>query len=87
MQFSTLPLLALFALGAMAAPADDLSAIEARDGTIEARVNCNQILPACNGGHVVGQTNCRCKGQHERCDLWTCPGSGPNTVSFPTEET
>ena len=38
-------------------------------------------MPACNGGQVKGQTNCRCKGQKETCDLWTCPGGAPNVVS------
>ncbi|KAK1957314.1 hypothetical protein LZ32DRAFT_610562 [Colletotrichum eremochloae] len=69
MQFFAIPVLALFAAGTLALPND----LETRS-TIEARVNCNQILPACNGGHVVGQTNCRCSGQVERCDVWTCPG-------------
>jgi len=83
MQFSTLPILALFAMGALAAPAANTNvvedAVEAR--SLEPRVNCGQILPACFGGRVVGQTNCRCKGQKETCDLWTCPGGAPNTVS------
>lgn len=86
MQFSTLSLLAFFAAGAFAAPsvvapADiDADVLDAR-GALEARANCNQILPACFGGRVQGQTNCRCKGQKETCDLWTCPGGAPNVVS------
>ncbi|KAK1834595.1 hypothetical protein QBC39DRAFT_397241 [Podospora conica] len=83
MQFSTLSLVAFFAAGAFAAPSAgasvDADAIEAR-GTLEARVNCGQILPACHGGSVRGQTNCRCKGQKETCDLWTCPGGAPNVM-------
>ncbi|KZL79723.1 signal peptide-containing protein [Colletotrichum incanum] len=74
MQFFAIPILALLATGTLALPND----LDAR--AIEARVNCNQILPACNGGSVVGQTNCRCSGQVERCDLWSCPGSAPNVM-------
>ena len=52
MQFSTLPILALFAMGALAAPAANTNvvedAVEAR--SLEPRVNCGQILPACFGG-------------------------------------
>lgn len=84
MQFSTLPILALFAIGAFAAPstapAANVEDIEAR--SLDARADCSRILPACFGGKVVGQTNCRCRGQKETCDLWTCPGGAPNTVSF-----
>ncbi|KAK3680652.1 hypothetical protein B0T22DRAFT_485879 [Podospora appendiculata] len=47
---------------------------------LDVRANCRQILPACYGGHVIGQTNCRCPGQVERCDVWTCPGGSPNTM-------
>ncbi|KAK0652572.1 hypothetical protein B0T16DRAFT_454930 [Cercophora newfieldiana] len=74
MQFSTLSAIAFLAIGAMAAPAE----VESRN--IEARVNCGQILPACFGGRVVGQTNCRCSGQKETCDLWSCPGGSPNVM-------
>jgi len=76
MQFSALPILALFAMGAFAAPTE----VETRD--LEARQNCGQILPACFGGTLVTQTNCRCPGQKETCDLWTCPGNGRNVVSL-----
>ncbi|KAK2030361.1 hypothetical protein LX32DRAFT_559044 [Colletotrichum zoysiae] len=74
MQFFAIPVLALFAAGTLALPND----LEAR--AIEARVNCGQILPACNGGRVVGQTNCRCSGQVSTCDLWSCPGPSPNVM-------
>ncbi|CAI4215801.1 unnamed protein product [Parascedosporium putredinis] len=52
----------------------------AQEGNLVARADCGHILPACNGGRVVGQTNCRCSGQKETCDLWTCPGGAPNTM-------
>ncbi|PQE26735.1 signal peptide-containing protein [Rutstroemia sp. NJR-2017a BVV2] len=61
---------------------NSFEAREAEPGQLEARVNCGQILPACNGGSVVGQTNCRCQGQVERCDLWSCPGGSPNVNFF-----
>ncbi|KAH0428832.1 hypothetical protein CcaCcLH18_08819 [Colletotrichum camelliae] len=75
MQFFTIPVLAIFAAGAIAMPN---GWVETRD--LEARVDCSQILPACNGGKVVGQTNCRCSGQISACDLWTCPGGAPNAM-------
>jgi hypothetical protein len=81
MQFSTLPILALFAIGALAAPAANTNVEDVEARSLDPRANCGQILPACFGGKVVGQTNCRCKGQKETCDLWTCPGGAPNTVS------
>ncbi|KAI9049701.1 hypothetical protein LZ554_005855 [Drepanopeziza brunnea f. sp. 'monogermtubi'] len=74
MQFFTLPVFALLATAALGMPAEN----EAR--ALEARADCSRILPACNGGHVVGQTNCRCSGQKEQCDLWTCPGGKPNVM-------
>ncbi|EGO60029.1 hypothetical protein NEUTE1DRAFT_61970 [Neurospora tetrasperma FGSC 2508] len=77
--FTTIQALALLATGALAMP-NNIEAADLAARTLEARVNCNQILPACNGGHVVGQTNCRCKGQKETCDLWTCPGGSPNVM-------
>lgn len=78
MQFlNAIQLLSLFAAGTLATPAD----FESRN--LEARVDCSRILPACNGGHVTGQTDCRCKGQRGRCDVWQCPGSGPNVVRRP----
>ena len=80
MQFFV-PFFALLATSALAMP----NTFETRDveaGQLEARANCGQILPACNGGNVVGQTNCRCKGQKETCDLWHCPGDAPNVVSL-----
>ncbi|KAF4877686.1 hypothetical protein CGCSCA1_v003284 [Colletotrichum siamense] len=75
MQFFTIPVLAIFAASAIAMPN---GWVETRD--LEARVDCGQILPACNGGKVVGQTNCRCSGQISACDLWTCPGGAPNAM-------
>ncbi|KAJ0103945.1 signal peptide-containing protein [Diaporthe amygdali] len=75
MQFFTIPVLALFAAGTLAMP-NNLESSH----SLEARVDCGQILPACNGGSVVGQTNCRCSGQAETCDLWSCPGSSPNVM-------
>ncbi|KAK5659050.1 hypothetical protein OQA88_1137 [Cercophora sp. LCS_1] len=75
MQFSTLPVLALFAIGALAMPSN-VEVIK----SLEARADCGFILPACNGGRVVGQTNCRCPGQKATCDLWSCPGGAPNVM-------
>jgi len=74
MQFRTLPFIALFVAGALASPT------EYATHDLEARADCSRILPACNGGHVTGQTNCRCRGQKETCDVWQCPGNGANTV-------
>ncbi|KAL5356611.1 hypothetical protein BJX96DRAFT_143084 [Aspergillus floccosus] len=69
MRLFTVSILALLATGALAMP-----------DMLEARADCKQIHPACNGGRVVGQTNCRCPGQKERCDLWSCPGGSPNVM-------
>ncbi len=77
MQFFTLPALALLATTVLAMPND----LDTR-AALEARIDCSRIVPACNGGHIAGQTNCRCKGQKETCDLWTCPGGSPNVVSL-----
>ena len=74
MQFFSIPVLAILATGALGMPT------EPEAHTLEARADCSTILPACNGGSVVGQTNCRCPGQAETCDLWSCPGGPPNTV-------
>lgn len=71
MKFIAIEFFALLASIAMAAPSP-----------LERRQNCGQIEPACFGGSVVGQTNCRCPGQVETCDLWTCPGGLPNVVSL-----
>ncbi|KAK7911772.1 hypothetical protein PG985_014253 [Apiospora marii] len=74
MQFTTVSVIAFLAAGALAMPNQP-----AGEQAIKAR--CEANLPACNGGHVVGQTNCRCQGQVETCDLWSCPGGGnPNTA-------
>jgi hypothetical protein len=81
MKFLAIPVFALLATGVFAMP-NNFEAREPEANELEARANCGQILPACNGGHVVGQTNCRCKGQKETCDLWTCPGEAPNVVSL-----
>lgn len=76
MQFSSLHVLAIFAVGTFAMPNN----FETRD-LLENRGGCKADKPACNGGHVAGKTNCRCKGQVEPCDLWTCPSSnGVNAV-------
>ncbi|KAF7531579.1 hypothetical protein G7054_g8740 [Neopestalotiopsis clavispora] len=74
MKFFAIPTIALLATSALAAPTDGAS------HNIEARDQCDTILPACFGGSVVGQTNCRCPGQKETCDLWSCPGTGANTA-------
>ncbi|KEZ46401.1 hypothetical protein SAPIO_CDS0719 [Scedosporium apiospermum] len=79
MQFTIVQTIALFCVGAIAMPGNaQVGGLEARN--IEVRADCSHILPACNGGKIVGQTNCRCKGQKETCDLWTCPGPAPNTM-------
>lgn len=74
MQFSTIPVLAFLATGVLALPSNPEA------GVVQARADCSRILPACAGGRVAGQTNCRCSGQQGTCDLWTCPGTGANTV-------
>ncbi|KAM3072611.1 hypothetical protein ACMFMF_006951 [Clarireedia jacksonii] len=81
MQFLSIPIIALLATSVIAMP-NTFEARDAEAGQLEARANCGQILPACNGGSVVGQTNCRCNGQKETCDLWHCPGGAPNVNSF-----
>ncbi|KAK7959314.1 uncharacterized protein PG986_004168 [Apiospora aurea] len=73
MQFFTISAIAFPAAGAAAMPN-----AAAGEHTLQAR--CAAIFPACNGGHVVGQTSCRCEGQKEKCDVWSCPGDGENTV-------
>ncbi|KAL2062985.1 hypothetical protein VTL71DRAFT_6057 [Oculimacula yallundae] len=72
--FTTIQVLALLTTGVLAMPSTN----EARDSVLEAR--CVANLPACNGGHIVGQTFCRCDGQKETCDLWTCPGGNNNVM-------
>ncbi|CAD6448845.1 1fb9f75a-592e-4197-aa15-89d85e07b508 [Sclerotinia trifoliorum] len=74
MQFFTLPIITLLFTSVLAVPTD----LESRD--LESRANCYKILPACQGGSVSGQTDCRCKGQVGACDVMVCPGSGSNTV-------
>ncbi|XMA10056.1 hypothetical protein WAI453_002847 [Rhynchosporium graminicola] len=74
--FTTIQLFALLATGVLAMP----GTTEARDSVLEQRADCSRILPACNGGKIAGQTNCRCRGQKETCDLWTCPGGAPNVM-------
>ncbi|KAK0117699.1 hypothetical protein ONS95_012028 [Cadophora gregata] len=73
---TTIEVFALLAAGVLAMP----NALESRDLVIEARADCTRILPACNGGSIKGQTDCRCPGQKETCDLWLCPGGGPNVM-------
>lgn len=68
MQFFTISSLAFLAAGALAMPADP------KTNPLEARADCGQILPACNGGSISGQTDCRCPGQIASCDVWNCPG-------------
>ncbi|EGP87048.1 unnamed protein product [Zymoseptoria tritici ST99CH_1A5] len=76
MNFFTTTLIALFAAGALAAPAE-----------LEARADCGVILPACNGGNIVGKTDCRCNGQVAPCDLWQCPGTTNNVMACGQEGT
>ncbi|KAI7777648.1 hypothetical protein LA080_003209 [Diaporthe eres] len=73
MQFFTIPVIALLATGSLAMP-NKLEARDSESHSLEARVDCGQILPACNGGSISGQTNCRCDGQISSCDVWNCPG-------------
>jgi len=77
MQFLNFSFLAVFVAGVLATPAE----YDTRD--LETRADCSRILPACNGGKISGQTNCRCRGQKETCDVWNCPGGAPNVVSVP----
>ena len=63
MHFSAIATLATFVVGILASPA-----------RLEARADCNNILPACFGGSVVGQIDCPCEGQVPACDMWSCPG-------------
>lgn len=78
MQFFSIQVLALLATAVVAMPSSpEARALE----QLEQRADCGQVLPACNGGTVSGQTDCRCKGQNAPCDLWTCPGGAPNVVS------
>ncbi|RYP52239.1 hypothetical protein DL768_002558 [Monosporascus sp. mg162] len=79
MQFTIVQAIALFVAGAIAMPSN-MEAGDLNADNIEARVKCRQRLPACAGGHIVGQTNCRCRYQREICDLWTCPGPSPNVM-------
>jgi hypothetical protein len=81
MQFLSIPVFALLATSVLAMP-NSFEARDAEAGQLEARADCKNILPACNGGHISGQTNCRCPGQVEKCDVWTCPGGAPNVVSL-----
>ncbi|KAH7411498.1 hypothetical protein BKA64DRAFT_742035 [Cadophora sp. MPI-SDFR-AT-0126] len=71
MQFSALTFLAFVVTGVIAAPTAD---------EIFGRANCNDIIPACNGGSISGQTDCRCSGQDAPCDVWHCPGPAPNVA-------
>lgn len=80
MKFIAIPVFALLATGALAMPSNPEAPELATRAELEARANCKNILPACNGGKISGKTNCRCKGQKETCDLWTCPGGAPNVV-------
>ncbi|PLW39467.1 hypothetical protein PCASD_07994 [Puccinia coronata f. sp. avenae] len=50
-------------------------------------VNCNNIVPACNGGSISGKTSCPCRGQTGPCDLWTCPGNNAKAMACGQLET
>jgi hypothetical protein len=65
MHYTTVFSVAFFVAGIFASPTAD---------KLFRRADCSQILPACFGGTIVGQTNCRCDGQIPTCDVWTCPG-------------
>ncbi|PLW53946.1 hypothetical protein PCANC_03750 [Puccinia coronata f. sp. avenae] len=67
MQITAVSILAILATLSAAIASD------AHHG-LHARADCGNIVPACNGGSIHGQTDCRCRGQQERCDLWSCPG-------------
>ncbi|KAK8054717.1 hypothetical protein PG994_009784 [Apiospora phragmitis] len=73
MQFFTISAITFLAAGVLAMP-------NAASGEHTLQARCSANLPACNGGHITGQTNCRCEGQKETCDVWSCPGGGSNTV-------
>lgn len=81
MQFFTIPVIAILAAGTLAMPSK-LEARNSESNSLEARADCGQILPACNGGSISGQTNCRCDGQIGACDVWNCPGD--MVVSHPS---
>ncbi|OAV97261.1 hypothetical protein PTTG_07625 [Puccinia triticina 1-1 BBBD Race 1] len=75
MKITTLSIFAMLNAFSAATPAADfLQHLDRR------AVNCGSIVPACFGGTIVGQTDCRCKGQVERCDLWTCPDASTKTM-------
>ncbi|QSZ33206.1 hypothetical protein DSL72_002792 [Monilinia vaccinii-corymbosi] len=80
MKFLAIPVFTLLATGVLAIPSNPEAPELDTRAELEARANCKNILPACNGGHVTGHTNCRCKGQKETCDLWSCPGGAPNVM-------
>lgn len=73
MQFFTFPIVAVLAAGSLAMP-NSLESRNSESHSLEAPVDCGQILPACNGGSISGQTDCRCSGQIASCDVWNCPG-------------
>ncbi|KAK7993974.1 actin cytoskeleton-regulatory complex protein END3 [Apiospora arundinis] len=75
MQFFTITTLAFLVAGAIAMPTEG-----ATENHLEARKGCKADHPACQGGRVTGQTNCRCGGQVGPCDVMQCPGDGKNTV-------
>ncbi|ESZ97423.1 hypothetical protein SBOR_2201 [Sclerotinia borealis F-4128] len=84
MQFFTIPVFAIFAIGALAMPSN-LGAPELETPALKARDTCDTVLPACFGGSIVGaKTTCRCDGQKAKgdCDVWVCPGSSTSVVSF-----
>ncbi|EJT71289.1 hypothetical protein GGTG_10548 [Gaeumannomyces tritici R3-111a-1] len=66
MQF--LAALTILAAGVLAVATPD---------NLQKRANCNEVLPACAEGHIVGQQACPCPGQHNICDLWACANNRP----------
>ena len=80
MKFFAIPVFTLLATAALAMPGNPEAPELATRAELEARANCKNILPACNGGKITGQTTCRCSGQKEKCDVWICPGGSPNVM-------
>ncbi|KAF7946779.1 hypothetical protein EAE96_009762 [Botrytis aclada] len=75
MQFSTitLPLLALFLTNTLAMPSSPNTNSLASRGDCYSSCTCSNIVGACQGAKVVGQTKCRCDGQRGTCDVVMCP--------------
>lgn len=82
MQLISFSLLALFAAGAFALPADQSVAdVAARDAShiIEARCK-NADKPLCNGARHLGNDSCKCRGQIKPCGNWKCGWDGPRSI-------